>query len=121
MPQELITVKKLVKAKAKNIKLNFIVDDLAKKNYSRFKKNFFDYCICVGVLEILTEEKLNIFLKNLSKIVRKGLYIEDVAETFPGGWPRHNLGYYLLKHNFNIKKRHLIFFRTVQKEKVIRS
>ncbi len=110
--------KKLVKAKAKNIKLNFIVDDLAKKNYSRFRKNFFDYCICVGVLEILTEEKLNIFLKNLSKIVRKGLYIEDVAETFPGGWPRHNLGYYLLKHNFNIKKRHLIFSEPFKKKKL---
>ncbi len=110
--------KKLVKAKAKNIELNFIVDDLAKKNYSRFKKNFFDYCICVGVLEILTEEKLNIFLKNLSKIVSKGLYIEDVAETFPGGWPRHNLGYYLLKHQFKIKKRHLIFSEPFKKNKL---
>ena len=110
--------KKLVKAKAKNIKLNFIVDDLAKKNYSRFKKNFFDYCICVGVLEILTEEKLNVFLKNLSKIVSKGLYIEDVAETFPGGWPRHNLGYYLLKYQFKIKKRHLIFSEPFKKNRL---
>ena len=108
--------KKLVKTKNSNIKLNFIVDDLAKKNYSRFKKNFFDYCICVGVLEILTEDKLNIFFKNLSKIVKKGIYIEDVAETFPGGWPRHNLGYYLLKYGFKIKKRHLLFTEPFKKK-----
>ncbi len=110
--------KKLVKTKAKNISLKFIVDDLTKKNYSRFKKNFFDYCICVGVLEILTEDKLNVFLKNLSKIVKKGLYIEDVAETFPGGWPRFNLGYYLLKSGFKIKKRHLIFTEPFKKNKL---
>ena len=42
--------KKLVKAKAKNIKLNFIVDDLAKKNYSHFRKIFL---IIVYVLEFL--------------------------------------------------------------------
>ena len=108
----------MVKTKAKNISLKFIVDDLTKKNYSRFKKNFFDYCICAGVLEILTEDKLNIFLKNLSKIVKKGLYIEDVAETFPGGWPRFNLGYYLLKSGFKIKKRHLIFTEPFKKNKL---
>ena len=101
--------KKLVKSNSDKVKLKFIVDDLAKKNYSKFKKNFFDYCICVGVLEILKEDKLKIFLKNLSRIIKKGIYIEDVAETFPGGWPRHNLGYYLLKNGFKIKKRHLIF------------
>lgn len=110
--------KKLVKSKLKNIKLNFFVDDLTKKNYSKFKKNFFDYCICSGVLEILSETKLHIFLKNLSKVVKKGIYIEDVAETFPGGWPRHNLGYYLLKYDFKIKERHLIFTEPFKKNKL---
>ena len=110
--------KKLVNSNNKDIKLNFIVDDLTKKNYLKFKKNFFDYCICAGVLEILSEPKLEIFLKNLSRLVGKGLYIEDVAETFPGGWPRHNLGYYLLKHGFKIKKRHLLFTEPFQKNKL---
>ena len=52
----------------------------------------------------MKEDKLKIFLKNLSRIIKKGIYIEDVAETFPGGWPRHNLGYYLLKNGFKIKE-----------------
>lgn len=110
--------KKLVKSKSKNIKLKFIVDDLTKKNYSKFKKNFFDYCICSGVLEILSEMKIQTFLKNISKLVKKGIYIEDVAETFPGGWPRHNLGYYLLKYGFKIKKRYLIFTEPFKKNKL---
>jgi ubiquinone/menaquinone biosynthesis C-methylase UbiE len=110
--------KRLVKSTSKNIKLKFLVHDLTKKNYSKFKKNFFDYCICSGVLEILSEPKLKIFLKNLSNIVKKGIYIEDVAETFPGGWPRHNLGYYLLKYGFKIKKRHLVFTEPFKKNKL---
>lgn len=110
--------KKLVKSKSKNIKLKFIVDDLTKKNYSKFKKNFFDYCICSGVLEILSEIKIQTFLKNISKLVKKGIYIEDVAETFPGGWPRHNLGFYLLKYGFKIKKRYLIFTEPFKKNKL---
>ena len=64
----------------------------------------------------MKEDKLNIFLKNVSKIVKKGIYIEDVAETFPGGWPRHNLGYYLLKYGFKIKKRHLLFTEPFKKK-----
>ena len=110
--------KKLVKSRSKNIRLKFLVDDLTKKNYSKFKKNFFDYCICAGVLEILSESKIQIFLKNISKLVRKGIYIEDVAETFPGGWPRHNLGYYLLKYGFKMKKRYLIFTEPFKKNKL---
>ena len=47
-----------------------------------------------------------------------GINIEDVAETFPGGWPRHNLGYYLLKYGFHIKKRHLIFTEPFKKKKL---
>jgi SAM-dependent methyltransferase len=117
-PSRIKNCKKLVKSNSDLIKLNFIVDDLTKKNYSKFKKNYFDYCICSGVIEILSESKLQIFLKNLSKIVKKGIYIEDVAETFPGGWPRHNLGYYLLKYGFKIKKRHLLFTEPFKKNKL---
>ena len=101
--------KKLVKSKSNKIKTVFLVDNIVKRNFKRFKKNFFNYCLCSGVLEILSEKNIEIFLSKISKIVSKGIYIEDLFETFPGGWSRDNLGYYLLKKKFHVKKRYVVF------------
>ena len=110
--------KKLVKSKSNKIKTIFLVDNIVKRKFNRFKKNFFNYCLCAGVLEILSKKNLAIFLNRISKIVSKGIYIEDVFETFPGGWPRDNLGYHLLKKNFHVKKRHVIFSEPFNKSKL---
>lgn len=110
--------KKLVKSKSNKIKTIFLVDDMAKRRFNRFKKNFFNYCLCTGVLEILSERHNDIFLHRISKIVSKGIYIEDLFETFPGGFPRDNLGYHLLKNKFHVKKRHVIFSEPFNKFKL---
>jgi SAM-dependent methyltransferase len=109
--------KNFVYSATSNIKVNFVAKDLIENKFT-FKKNFFDYCLCVGVFEILDERSLLKLLAKLKKIVKKGIYIEDLFERFPGGWPRDNLGDLLLKNNFLVKKRHVIFTEPFNKNKL---
>jgi len=109
--------KKFVYSSASNIKVNFIAKDLINDKLT-IKNNFFNYCLCVGVFEILNDKNLLKLLTNLKKIVKKGIYIEDLFEKFPGGWPRDNLGHLLLQNNFLVKKRYVIFTEPFNKNKL---
>ena len=111
---------RFVKSNSKYIKTVFLVGDLTKKNSNLFKKKFFDYCICTAVLEMLDSNKFENFLNNISKFVKKGLYIQELVEKFPGGYPRENLNLYLLKRGFKIKKKYKIFSQPFDKNKLFR-
>ena len=112
--------KSLVKSRSKFIITDFIVGDLTIKNSKIFKKNYFDYCICTAVLEMLDNYKFENFLNNLNKIVKKGLYIQELIEKFPGGYPRENMNIHLLKRGFKIKKKHKIFSQPFDKKKLFK-
>jgi ubiquinone/menaquinone biosynthesis C-methylase UbiE len=95
----------LVKSKNKNISFRFEQFDFL--NTSKFKTNQFDYSIVAGVFEIIEEKPLLKLIKFIEKITKKGIYIEDVAEKFPGGFPRNHLGRYFKK--FKVTEKYLIF------------
>ena len=110
----------MVKTNSKYISTNFIAGDLTKKNCNLFKKNYFDYCICTGVLDMLGGNKFENFLNNMNKFIRRGLYIQDLIEKFPGGFPRENLNLHLLKRGFKIKKKNKIFSQPFDKKKLLK-
>ncbi len=73
-----------------------------------FDDNYFDFALCCGVFEILNNEQFQSFLTEMSRIVARGIFIEDVFERFPGGYPRDDLGRHLLANGFVAKDRHVI-------------
>ena len=111
--------RRFVKTKSKYIKVKFINLDLSKKNITLFKKNFFDYCICTGFLDMLNPISFENFMTNISKIVKRGIYIQDLLEHFPGGFPRENLGMELFKRGFKIKEKYKIFNQPFNKKKLL--
>jgi len=60
------------------------------------------------VLEILDDGQCDAFLDELARITARGVYIEDLFERFPGGYPRDKLGKLLLERGFFVKERHVI-------------
>ena len=112
--------KRFVKSKSDYIKVNFINIDLSKKNLKIYKKNSFDYCLCTGFLDMLNQTSFDNFLGNISKIVKKGIFIEDLLEQFPGGFPRENLGRELFKKGFKTKKKYKVFTQPFDKKKLLK-
>ena len=96
-----------VSVKNKNISVEFYQGDAvgAKINVD---DNTYDYSLCCGVLEILDDTQCNSFLDELTRITSKGIYIEDLFEKFPGGYPRDTLGKLLFEKGFTVKERHVI-------------
>ena len=97
--------KKLVKVRNLNIEVEFKQFDF--KNLRKIKSNLFDYSILAGVFEIIEEKPCINLIKHIERITKKGIYIEDVMERFPGGFPRQYLSKYFNK--FKVKAKHVIF------------
>jgi SAM-dependent methyltransferase len=94
--------KKFVKSDLSNIKVEF-----KKANFINFLKLKFDYAFVAGVFEILDDKDFITLVKKLDKTILKTIYIEDLMEQFPGGYPRYQLSKYF--KNFEIKSKHTIF------------
>ncbi len=87
-----------------------IVAGLADKAY--------DFGLITGVLEILEDELYEKFVAQSCRIVKRGIYIEDLFEEFPGGHPRDNLDKELGKHGFVQKMRHVVLSEPFDVEKL---
>ena len=59
-------------------------------------------------------------LRNLKKIVKKGLYISDLMDEFPGGYPRNLLSYDLFKNGFFVKKKFKVFTEPFKKNNLLK-
>ena len=62
-----------------------------------------------GVFEILDNDQFASAIKEISRVTKKGLYVEDFFEKFPGGYPRDTLGLSFLEVGF-ITKKGMSFF-----------
>jgi SAM-dependent methyltransferase len=71
-----------------------------------FDDGYFDYAIMTGVLETLVDACAERVVAELARTVRKGVYIEDLADRFPGGYPR-DLTALLTKYGFRHIERRL--------------
>lgn len=71
------------------ITFKFGVVDVVGKGMNEPDK-FFDYSLSTGVLEILEDEPANRFMDELTRVTNSGIYIEDLADVYPGGYPRED-------------------------------
>jgi ubiquinone/menaquinone biosynthesis C-methylase UbiE len=97
--------KNLCSSKFKEITFNFLSVD-AGQNIP-FPERYFDYALCTGVLEILADKPAQTLIKNLCRVVSKAIYVEDLADRYPGGYPRPDLNCLFSPNEFRVKERHL--------------
>lgn len=64
--------------------------------------NFFDYTCTTGVLEILEDTPAGKFMAELCRITKSGIYMQDLADEYPGGYPRDNFEEWFGKHGFTL-------------------
>lgn len=72
-------------------------------------KQYFDYGIVTGVIEILEEPEFNKFMDRICYYTKKGIFLTDLLDKFPGGYPRPDLNIDFQKRNFRIDKRYVVF------------
>ena len=99
--------KKLVKTINSNIVFEFIQADIISNGLD-YENGYFDYAICTGVLEILNDQQCNSFINEMCRLTSKGIYIEDLYEKFPGGYPR-DLEVLFKPHKFYEEKIEIVF------------
>lgn len=107
----------LVQCTHKNISVQFEQGDAIGAPLP-FKDNFFSYALCCGVFEILDDGQFSKFLSEMARITEKGIYVEDLYERFPGGFPRDTLGKHLLENGFLVKERHVVMSEPFDTEKL---
>ncbi|CAB1057773.1 hypothetical protein D1BOALGB6SA_2528 [Olavius sp. associated proteobacterium Delta 1] len=100
--------KKLVRSSNAKISFDFRTADVAGEGLE-FKDQYFDFAISTGVLEILDDESCDEFIREMCRITKKGIYIEDLLEKFPGGFPRENLNEWLERNGFIVINRYVVF------------
>lgn len=81
-----------------NIDLSFQVANAVKQ--IPFPDLSFDYTLATGVFEALDDSSASSLLSEISRVTRRGVYIEDPADYFPGGFARKNLGKLFQKQGF---------------------
>ena len=62
----------------------------------------------LAVFEILDDLQFESALNEITRVTSFGIYIEDLFEKFPGGYPRDTLGKSLYERNFVTQQRHII-------------
>ena len=70
-----------------------------------YPDNYFDYAELTGVFAILDDVSADALVKNLSRVVRKGIYIEDPYDRHFGGFPRKHLAKLFEPYGFRVEKR----------------
>lgn len=106
-----------VRSENQNITFNFEQGDAVGSKINA-KSGAFDYSLCCGVLEILNDDQCASFMDELTRITAKGIYIEDLFERFPGGYPRDTLGKLLFECGFLVKERHVVLSEPFNTEKI---
>ncbi len=99
--------KNLVVSNNENITFDFSVGDLVNSKLD-YEDKFFNYALCCGVLEILNDDQCNAFMKEMTRVTKDGIYVEDLFERFPGGYPRDSLGKSFFELLFCVTQKHVI-------------
>ncbi len=107
----------LVVCSNSNISVEFLQGDLVKVGL-KYENDYFDYSLCCGVLEILDDEQFDAFTNEMTRVTSQGIYIEDLFERFPGGFPRDTLGKELHQRGFVVTQRQVVLTEPFSKEKL---
>jgi len=92
------------------IKFNFSTGDIVADG-SSYDDNYFDYVLCTGVYEIIANEPAKKMLKEQCRLAKNGIYIEDLFDEYPGGFPREELTDWVEEFGFNVVDRHILLMQ----------
>lgn len=107
--------KKLVKSNNENITFEFHQGSFVGEKL-KFPDQYFNSSLVTGVFEILDDDQFAYALNEITRVTSFGIYIEDLFEKFPGGYPRDTLGKSLYERDFLTKERHVIMSEPFSEE-----
>jgi SAM-dependent methyltransferase len=90
------------------IRASFATGDAVKEQLP-YRAQHFDYVLNTGVLEILEDAPAEKMLDEIGRLAAKGVYIEDIVDHYPGGYPREHLPSWLNARGFMEVKRFFEF------------
>jgi len=99
--------KLLVSYSDKNFDVTFRKIDLS--DGIPFEDKYFDAVLCTGVLEILEQDLFIKTVDEICRVTKNHIYIEDLFERFPGGYPRTDQGRFFAKNSF-IESEYVLTF-----------
>ena len=102
-PSRISNARKLVTSPDPRIKVQFMTGNAVKG--LPLPDRHFDYGFHTGVLEILDDELTAALVKNLCRVVKKGIFVEDLLDLYPGGYPREDLGSVFQPEGFAVTRR----------------
>lgn len=82
-----------------SIRFSFADRDVVFDGVDEAEKSF-DHVLCTGVLEILADEPAGRMIDEMCRLARRGVYVEDLADRYPGGFPRDDLAEQLSLRGF---------------------
>lgn len=97
-----------VKSPNAKIRTRFEVGD-AVTGKLNFADRHFAYVLNTGVLEILEDDPAMRMLDEISRLASHGIYIEDIVDHYPGGYPRAHLPEWLAKRGFSDAEQRFLF------------
>lgn len=116
-PSRIDNAKNLVKTTNKNIEIEFQVADLVGSKFP-FQNCYCDYGLCTGVLEILDNVQYKTFVKEMCRLTSTGIYIEDLYDEYPGGYPRDDIADEFMFYGFKLKRREIILTEPFKSDKL---
>ena len=102
-PSRIENAQRLTTAPDPRITMKFFTGNAVKE--IAYPDNYFDYAELTGVFAILDDVSADALVKNLSRVVRKGIYIEDPYDRHFGGFPRKHLAKLFEPYGFRVEKR----------------
>ena len=89
------------------IELKFKTGDAAREALN-YPDQSFDYALSTGVFEILEDHDADESMDNLTRLTKCGVYFEDIADQYPGGFPR-DLEPMVNKYGFQVVDKACVF------------
>lgn len=99
--------RKFVRSPHPAINLRFMVADGAHDGID-YADRAFDHVACTGVIEILDDADAARMLDEICRVAAQGIYIEDLVEYFPGGYPREDLSDLLTQRGFDTLQKEIV-------------
>lgn len=114
-PSRIDNAKRLVTSPHPRISMQFSVADNVNGGIE-YPDRCFDYVACTGVIEILDDADAAQILDEICRVAGRGVYIEDLADTYPGGYPRENLPKLVEQRGFETTRCELVLTEPFQIE-----
>lgn len=106
-PSRIRNAQALCRSPHADISFHFDVCDAIGKGIPH-PDRYFDYSATTGVLEILEDVPAEKYMAELCRVTDKGVYVEDLADEYPGGYPRDNFEELFNKQGFTLARHHWI-------------